>query len=211
MALLNGEMGGTFPHRTDVGTIENYTYDTNGECIEYIKTPLTLKTIIKEVVHQYGNEPLHNINIYDLEDEGLELIDYFGKNDICLLRNANSGLFENVLFDGDLVKYDAFNNPIKLSDIPDEELDINNEFLNNDTTKKIKSSNNPYDNTFYTVSKKKYGSAVGYRLTEATYPAKNGELIINPGETVTTVLDKICNLFENEYEYFYDLSGRFIF
>nr|DAG21689.1 MAG TPA: hypothetical protein [Caudoviricetes sp.] len=37
-----------------------------------------------------------------------------------------------------------------------------------------------------------------------------GDLIANVGETITSVLDKIKNML-SEYEYFYDIQGRFIF
>jgi hypothetical protein len=35
-------------------------------------------------------------------------------------------------------------------------------------------------------------------------------LIANSGDTVTSVLDKIKNML-GEFEYFYDIDGRFIF
>jgi hypothetical protein len=37
-----------------------------------------------------------------------------------------------------------------------------------------------------------------------------GELVSSIGETITSILDKIKNML-GEYEYFYDLDGRFIF
>lgn len=66
--------------------------------------------------------------------------------------------------------------------------------------------------TFNKPSKGKYkivqtGEDVGYKLTDFTYP---GELVLNPGETVVTLLDKIVNILGN-YEYFYDIDGHFIF
>lgn len=48
---------------------------------------------------------------------------------------------------------------------------------------------------------------IGYKKVDFIYP---GELISNVGESVTSILDKICNTFGN-YEYFYDVDGRFIF
>ena len=51
------------------------------------------------------------------------------------------------------------------------------------------------------------GDQIGYVLTDFTYP---GELIANPGESITSVLDKIKNMLGN-FEYFYDLDGNFIF
>ena len=52
-----------------------------------------------------------------------------------------------------------------------------------------------------------YGEDAGYRLVDFTYP---GELILDAGDTVTGLLDKITTVLGN-YEYFYDLDGRFVF
>lgn len=52
-----------------------------------------------------------------------------------------------------------------------------------------------------------YGQDVGYKATEFTYP---GELILNAGDTVATLLDKISKTLGN-YEYFYNVDGQFIF
>ena len=51
------------------------------------------------------------------------------------------------------------------------------------------------------------GKEVGFLLTDFTYP---GELIGDIGMTVTGVLDKIIEVIGN-YEYFYDVYGRFRF
>lgn len=52
-----------------------------------------------------------------------------------------------------------------------------------------------------------YGEDAGYRLVDFTYP---GELILDARDTVTDLLDKITTVLGN-YEYFYDLDGRFVF
>lgn len=54
-----------------------------------------------------------------------------------------------------------------------------------------------------------YNQDIGYRSTPLTYPA-NKDLIANAGETVVSVLDKIAKVLGN-FEYFYDLDGRFVF
>lgn len=56
--------------------------------------------------------------------------------------------------------------------------------------------------------KYEFNDNVGYCYTDFTYPAK--ELTSNPGETVTSVLDKIRNALGN-YEYFFDINGVFRF
>ena len=52
-----------------------------------------------------------------------------------------------------------------------------------------------------------HGDAIGYILTDFIYP---GELIANPGDSITSILDKIKNVLGN-FEYYYDLDGNFIF
>jgi hypothetical protein len=37
------------------------------------------------------------------------------------------------------------------------------------------------------------------------------DLIASPTDTVSGILDKIINMLNQDYEYFYDLEGRFIF
>jgi hypothetical protein len=59
----------------------------------------------------------------------------------------------------------------------------------------------------YNVAKIDFGETAGYKEIDLVYPT---ELLANAGETVMSVLDKIKNMLGN-YEYFYDLDGRFIF
>ena len=47
----------------------------------------------------------------------------------------------------------------------------------------------------------------GYRITDIVYPY---DLIAAPGDTVTSILDKLVQMLGN-FEYFYDVDGRFIF
>ena len=208
MALLNGEIGGHFPHATDlkyqnveVVNEEGLIYGQNKE------VELTIEEIIREMVHKYGNEPLHNIIIKDLTS-GLELLDYQGDNDIYLLKNISNGLFENVLFDGDVVRYTSTGQARKISELKSSEFDtLSRNYIANRAVK-LKATNSPVDKTYYTVVKCSYGSVVGYRMTDLTYNEK--ELIANAGDTVTSILDKILDML-TDYEYFYDLNGRFVF
>lgn len=52
-----------------------------------------------------------------------------------------------------------------------------------------------------------YGQDAGYKYTDFTYP---GELVLNAGETVVSLLDKIVKTLGN-FEYYYDIDGNFIF
>ena len=65
------------------------------------------------------------------------------------------------------------------------------------------------DYTPYTIAKIEYGDAAGYKITPLTIP-DGMDLIGQPGEPLTSILDKIKNIFSN-FEYFYDIDGRFIF
>lgn len=71
---------------------------------------------------------------------------------------------------------------------------------------------NNYDSLSFTSNKDhphmiSYGKDAGYKQTDFTYP---GELILNAGDTVVTLLDKIVDVLGN-FEYFYDIEGNFIF
>ena len=208
MALLNGEIGGNFPHATDLKYQNVKVVDEEGLVYgENKEVELTVEEIIREMVHKYGNEPLHNIIIKDLTS-GLELLDYQGDNDIYLLKNVSNGLFENVLFDGDVVRYTSTGQARKICDLKSSEFDtLSRNYIANRAVK-LKATNSPVDKTYYTVVKCSYGSVVGYRMTDLTYNEK--ELIANAGDTVTSILDKILDML-TDYEYFYDLNGRFVF
>ena len=55
---------------------------------------LILKDIIKEAVHTYGKEPYHNIIINDLDDYGLELLEYRGDTPLYMLYDENAHLYD---------------------------------------------------------------------------------------------------------------------
>jgi len=59
----------------------------------------------------------------------------------------------------------------------------------------------------YKVAKIEYGMMPGYRLTDLTYA---GDLIGAIGESLTSILDKVKNML-GDFEYFYDINGRFVF
>lgn len=209
MALLNGDIGGHLPHATDFGIEEIYTYDeATGKQIDKQEIELTIKQIIREMIHKYGNEPFHNIVINDLDDNGLQLLDYKGKEDIYLFKNVNSGLYEQVVFDGDVIRYDNRNTPVILSEMSSDELDSLSSSFVKKIAKKVKATDSLADRVFYTVVKCGYGAVLGYRTTDYTYP---GDFIMNPGDTITAALDKIVKTFGDEYEYFYNLDGQFVF
>lgn len=201
MTLLNGEMGGMITSLThDFGKV--LVTNKNGDTT---KEDLLLKDIIIGAVHQFANEPLFNIIINDLDDEGLELLEYRGNQPFYLLINNDSQEVFNISFDGNAEYIDvSTNNSITLSTIPVYnplfELE-QSEVVTNYTIIKDTSGNK------FSVAKMEYGKTAGYRMTPLTFA---GDLILNIGDSVTSMLDKIVQML-GQYEYFYDIDGRFIF
>lgn len=212
MSLLNGDIGGNFPYAIDVGTEEERTVDPEtGIELDNTKTPLTIKSMVREMIHRYAGEPFHNIIINDLDDTQVELLEYRGDHDIYLLKNVNTGMFENVIFDGDVIRYDAYNAPVVINKIKDSELDTMSTSFVSKTAKRIKATSSLLDRTWYTVTKCSYGSVVGYRHTDWTYPSKGGELVMKAGDTIAQALDKIVDALDDTFEYFYNIDGQFVF
>ena len=197
MCLLNGEVGGSIPMSVDFGVEEI----VDGENTTYKKIPI--KTIIREMLHTYALEPYHNIIINDLDDKGLELLEYRGEDPLYLAYNVELGEYTRMDFDG---KTECYLNGkrITLEEIPESEYNYRIDDLTTNTASKVTFEGSQ---TKYTISKVEYGQTAGYRLTELTYA---GDLISNIGESITSILDKITKMFGN-FEYFYDLDGRFIF
>ena len=101
MCMLNGDVSGTLPFSVDFATIENISEDGTTITYEQIK----VKDIIRHAVEELGGELPHNIIINDLEESGLELLEYKGEDPIYLFRNessANDATFSNFTLDGDL-------------------------------------------------------------------------------------------------------------
>lgn len=151
MALLDGTAGGMLP--TAVTFHEIFEDLEDGDYrIDYP----TIYQIIQESVNHYGNIPLHDIIINDLEKVAKVLIKYTGAKPIY---------FDET--------FDSFS------------------FTEDEGHKK----------------RYQYGQDVGYEFTSFTYP---GELVLSAGGTVVNLLERICQVLGN-YEYFFDLDGRFIF
>lgn len=202
MALLNGEVGGVItPLTWDFGKIDEIDEDGYVITKDY-----RLKDIILESVHEHAQEPYWNIIVNDLDDYGLELLEYRGDQPMYLVYNCQEEIVEQMSFslpaeliggmDPDDIKYDYRITNLKGN------FDSPTIFVNPEDVDK------PVDEQrTYTIMKAEYGDTVGYRTTDLTYA---GDLISNVGETVTSMLDKIVQMLGN-FEYFYDLDGRFIF
>lgn len=201
MCLLNGEVSGTLESSVDFGTIEEEDKDGN-----WTIRSLPIPEIIRNAVHVYGSEPYHNIIINDLDTYGLELLEYRLDTPMYLYRKADpeSQLYENILFDETKECSVEGNNDIKiLGDLTNKELEkLVDPLVGTSEPAKVNIEGNQYY-----VAKIEYGQTAGYRETDLTYA---GDLIANAGESLTSVLDKIKTMLSN-FEYFYDLDGRFVF
>ena len=203
MGYLDGTFGGILPMQVNFG-VEDYI-QPNGNIIS---TKIPLYKIIQQAVHQYGGEPLHNIIINDLDQSGYELWDYRGGSENT--KDASpiyyfylNGKVENMTFNEDMVVYREGGTPIKLSELSEKDLYIQNSIFETGANFKLLLDSN----IVYKISKIQYGDTAGYHRTPLTYA---GDLILNAGEALTSLLDKIVAML-GEYEYFYNLDGQFIF
>lgn len=205
--LLNGEIGGSIPSTTNFGLMDYTEWDEDGNII-VTTTELPIKTIIQNIVASFGGEAPHNIILNDIDNYGMELLAYKGENDLYFLYNEQAGLVTNMTFNGD----QNYTEVIKNNETWEEKGDLSlKNAIPNNYIDQVPNENRSYlrgqDNQIYSVIKIQKNESVGYRKTELTYP---GDLIANPGETVSSILDKIKNMFAS-FEYFYDIDGHFVF
>ena len=213
MTLLNGTFGGNVMSLSaDFGT--ETVLDDNGIST---KQSLLVKNIIREVVHEYAREPYHNIIITDLDMCGLELMEYRGNDPMYFLVDADTDEVSNMTMNGNQGKYyyKNYNNTLgtydKWSNVP--QILLKNIPVYDNRTATSMARNYPTlistdKIKAYSVIKAEYGDSVGYRVTDLVYA---GDLIAQVGNNVASaVLDKIVSML-GDYEYFYDLYGRFIF
>lgn len=200
MCLLNGDVGGVINARTDFGTYDYYDVET-GLTSNY---KLPIKDILWDAVHAYANEPFHNIILNDLDELGLELLEYRYDVPLYLIRMADSDEYAMISVDGDMAIFGASDGKNKLSDITVYD-NLTSSMLNDEraaTTFRLNGSSQ-----LYCAAKITYGDTAGYRTCDLVYA---GDLIANIGDSVTSVFDKIKSML-GEFEYFYDLDGRFVF
>ena len=206
MCLLNGDVSGSLPHSTDFGIEEIVDHKTGVTTYQSIP----IKNIIREAVQNFGGELAHNIIINDLEDSGLMLMEYRGNSPIYMLYDIEKGVFTNIRMNGSDKCYvyndllEDYEGPFELNDKDNIAYKSPGLLGGEGSVVVFALSSNPVR---YQVTKVEYGEIPGYKLTDLTYA---GDLIANVGESLTSVLDKIKNMLGN-YEYFYDIEGRFIF
>ena len=205
MCLLNGDIGGTLESNVDFGQIEEE--DVYGS---WVIKKIPIKDIIKNAVHVYGKEPYHNIIINDLEDYGIELLEYRYDVPLYLYQELNENVYENAFFSESSNKYEykngnSWTGNFTLDEMPEDCFKSlgNLADVNNGKPIRLKGSTG---NGYY-FTKIQYGETCGYRVTDLTYA---GDLIAKAGESLVSVLDKIKNMLV-EFEYFYNLDGQFVF
>lgn len=217
MCMLNGDLGGNLYASIDFG-VEEY-WDKINNITYYNKIPI--KTIIRNAVNIYGNELLHNIIITDIDNYGVELLKYRGDTSTPLYlfkdhgteqQEIDSSLYVNmslnqnqncwVEISEDNWKKTTISAIDKVGGAYDER--INTEHVVKGSRVKLKNTD---DATVYRVHKITHDNTVGYRLTDITYA---GDLISKAGDSLTSILDKIKTML-GDFEYFYDVYGRFIF
>lgn len=227
MCLLNGDVGGALFAAHEFSMI--YITKSDGTIQkEYIP----IYTIVREAIHNYAQEPYWNIIINDLESCGVELIDYVGNDTIMYIYNQCSNddvtKWNNTGYTP--VEYQVTDkiHAVSSSQIkgepsfPYRSLQIRfntNKDLDQVFEAAVKDQGTTYDlkpflhqGVWYQIYKRidpmtDVQTTAGYRPTDLTY---NGELMIDIGGTITQMLDKIIQML-GEFEYFYDVNGRFVF
>lgn len=194
MCMLNGELGGLLNSSVCFDSFDQI--DANG-IVHTVKNPL--KCIIRDAVHQYGGEPFHNIVINDLDATGLELQEYRYDSPLYLLRREKQPEYTQATLSPYLI--DDNNQKVWLNDL--KQYDSLSNFMGSPQDSSLIDVNG----IKYNVAKIEYGETAGYKEVDLTYP---GDLVANAGESITSILDKIKNML-GDYEYFYDIDGRFVF
>lgn len=192
MCMLNGSMGGTIMASHDFGTINETRRDSSGEKIT-VTEKIPIYEIIRNAVHQYGNEPYENIIISDLDDVAVELLDYKIKTEPLYvfrqwLNTEKTQYIMNIAFASMGGVGAAIEKEIKGGKVDKFEFTFK-------------------DKEYQMEKVVTFNETAGYRKTDLTYA---GDLILGVGSTITNLLDTIISMLGN-YEYFYDLEGRFIF
>ena len=223
MCRLNGEVSGNIMMSTDFGTEEIVNkieeIDENGNPKTTYQTTinkLPIYLIIQNAVKTYGQEKAENIIINDLNQYGYELWEYRGDNPMYLFiepnYNSEQGQVVNMTFNGDTktnYEYADAADGSGYASLDEFEAAGGQFFSMNtlDSDYNLNATSISFGNKICYVAKVEYGETAGYHRIPLVY---NTDLILNAGETVTSLLDKLKNML-GDFEYFYDLQGRFVF
>ena len=201
--LINGEVGGSLHSSIDFGVIEEQDQDGI-----IWKTKREIKDIIRSIMHEYAGEPFKNIIINDLDTFGLELLEYRYKEDLFFYRSIDSSIYDNAFLKHLAPSFTYGEGPKEGEIVDFDDIDVRYLEILTDSFKDVQEVHPVvFQGKRYYLTRISYGQVAGYRGTQLVYA---GDLISNVGESITSVLDKIKNML-GQYEYFYDIEGRFIF
>lgn len=215
MCRLNGEVSGNIMMPTDFGTIETIQKNKETGELTTIIEKLPIYMIIQNAIKEYGQERAENIIINDLDQWGYELWEYRGDQPMYLFilpgTDSNNLSVINMTFNGETsIEIAATGSEAVSTSLKDFEAAggkffsmnvLDSDYNNNATLINFSNTLQCY------VAKIDYGETAGYHRIPLTY---NNDLILNAGETVTSLLDKLKSML-GDFEYFYDLQGRFVF
>ena len=164
--------------------------NNNLKCYYNLETELTSE--------QYKMIPVEYdflTSLYDYTSKGVYVFNKLkAENSNDYQNKSHNGWFEGKISDEFSIVYDDL-----LDDV---------EFEGNKNPTLIRFNlNEKFIDKRYTIAKIDVGEIPGYRLTDLTY---GGELKAAVGESLTSILDKVKKKFTN-FEYFYDVDGRFVF
>lgn len=201
MAYLDGTLGGALPMEVNFGVIDTVSED--GSVTTSEKVPLY--TIITQAVKDYGHEQYGNIVIEDLDINGYELWEWRGTEPMYLFREVDTGTVRGMAFDGNktVQEIKKENSSTSLNQIGQYYSPGAFQPGYNKNASVVK-----FGEKEYYVIKVEYGQTAGYHPIELVYTEK--DLIVGAGEALTSLLDKISKMLGN-YEYFYDVEGKFHF
>lgn len=219
MCLLNGDIGGNLTALSyDFGAVD--VINKNG--FTYSEK-LPLKKIISKAVHDFAKEPYHNIVINDLDECGLELLEYRGPTPLYFIYNPNTLEVSNMVLNTNQKYFlkDKKEYSIATMEEINDSLEKQNKApqfvfktLTGDAVfnEQLLTPTEFYgDSTLnlgpYNIIKIEKGMTCGYRSTELVYA---GQLTSAVGDTITTMLSKIVSMLGN-FEYFYNADGQFVF
>ena len=208
MCLLNGDINGHLFAETDFGSRWEQIVNTN----RYTKTDIPIKTIIREAVHEYAVEPYSNIVINDLDTCGVELLNYRARQNpiyVYTIKSGNTVSTQMCFEDSEIGN--VFKTGYSVDGISIFWKHKYQDALGKWHEEEIYRGDGlslMYNGNLYTILKRAdYGETIGFRATDLTYA---GDLIVGVGEPITSLLDKIVQML-GDFEYYYDLDGRFIF
>lgn len=193
MCLLNGTIGGKLPAAMVLDRME--TIDKDGNKVD---RPVIIKQIITELVNHWGKEQLGNIIVSDIPEKILAVRKWNQVQPLIIHRateDASAYIDIEVEFHT-LVAEDQVAAATELEQGIDPGIEKYD-------WKLTEEAQNYYDIFFKT-------DVIGYCWSDFIYTGSKEGLIAQPGDTITSVLDKLVSYLDNT-EYFYDVYGNFIF